>query len=376
MLRNALLFFVAITALVGLLLFSQWESGPLRVSGFIEADDIRVGSRVGGRVERVEIVEGQRVEVGDVLLLLEPFDLLQQREAAEAELAERLAEYQRLQAGFRPEEVAEAKARVDRAAALLKKLVNGPRPAEIRAARKDVEEAGARLELAEVEYKRVETLRAQGATTAEALDRAASEYKSASAVLEARQAELDLLEEGTRVEEIEEARAQLAEAEEAWKLRRNGFRREDIEKAKAAVDAARARLQALEERIEELTVRAPVDAVVEAVDLEPGDLVGANVPAISLLDYDRLWVRAYVPEDALDIETGQKVTVTVDSYPGEQFAAHVSFVARQAEFTPRNVQTPEERSKQVFRIKVILDEGLDRLRPGMAADVWFEEDPE
>ena len=90
------------------------------------------------------------------------------------------------------------------------------------------------------------------------------------------------------------------------------------------------------------------------------------------MDGERLWVRAYVPENHLNIQMGHKVWVTVDSFPQRRFAGHVSFVSRQAEFTPGNVQTPEERSKQVFRIKVLLDEGTNVLRPGMAADVWLE----
>ena len=105
------------------------------------------------------------------------------------------------------------------------------------------------------------------------------------------------------------------------------------------------------------------------IDLQPGDLVAPNAPVLSLLDTGHLWVRAYVPENRLDIQVGQKVPITVDSFPGKTFSGHISFISRQAEFTPNNVQTPEERSKQVFRIKVEIDEGRDVLRPGMTADV-------
>jgi multidrug resistance efflux pump len=94
---------------------------------------------------------------------------------------------------------------------------------------------------------------------------------------------------------------------------------------------------------------------------------------ISMMDRRSLWVRAYVPEDRMDVEIGRAVAVTVDSRPGQRFAGRVGFIARQAEFTPGNVQTPEDRSRQVFRIKVILEEGRDVLRPGMGADVWLEE---
>ena len=127
------------------------------------------------------------------------------------------------------------------------------------------------------------------------------------------------------------------------------------------------------QQIEELAIKAPVNGTIESVELRPGDLVAPNAPALSILDNSTIWVRAYVPENQLSLQLGQKLPVTVDSFPARRFAAHVSFIARQAEFTPNNVQTPEERSKQVFRIKVTLDEGLDMLHPGMAADVWLEE---
>jgi multidrug resistance efflux pump len=110
---------------------------------------------------------------------------------------------------------------------------------------------------------------------------------------------------------------------------------------------------------------------VEALELRPGDLTAPGAPVLSLRDTSRMWVRAYVPENRLDIRLHQEMTVTVDSFPGQPFRGAVTFIAPEAEFTPANVQTPEERSKQVFRIKVTLREGLEQLRPGMAADVWL-----
>jgi multidrug resistance efflux pump len=126
--------------------------------------------------------------------------------------------------------------------------------------------------------------------------------------------------------------------------------------------------------MKELTVVSPCDCVVESIDLRPGDLVARDAPSVALLDLSRLWVRAYVPESRLgQVKNEHKVFVEVDSFPDERFAGHVSFISREGEFTPKNIQTPEERSKQVFRIKVLLDEGMDRLRIGMAADVLLDE---
>ncbi|HEY7086963.1 MAG TPA: efflux RND transporter periplasmic adaptor subunit [Tepidisphaeraceae bacterium] len=269
MLIRLLALLAVVGILIGALFFSQLRHEPLKVSGFIEADEIRVGSRVGGRVMRVEAVEGHVVKVGDLLIELEPYDL-----------NERLAE-----------------------------------------ARAKIEQGKAQQQLAQVSVDRLKPAFEHGAASKE---------------------------------EMDSALAQLA-------------------LAKAGVEAAEAAAKAIERQIGELVVKSPVNGTVEAVDLQPGDLVAANAPVLSLMDTSNLWVRAYVPENHLDIEIGRKVIVTVDSFPKREFHAHVSFLARQAEFTPGNVQTPEERSKQVFRMKVTLDEGLDVLRPGMSADVWLED---
>ena len=131
---------------------------------------------------------------------------------------------------------------------------------------------------------------------------------------------------------------------------------------------------AIRRQIEELRIVAPVEGTIEAVELRPGDLVGAGTPVISIMDTSHLWIRAYVPENRLDLHIGDQVPIRVDSYPDDTFQGRISFVARQAEFTPGNIQTPEERSKQVFRTKITLLDGLDRLRPGMSADIWLDKD--
>jgi multidrug resistance efflux pump len=113
---------------------------------------------------------------------------------------------------------------------------------------------------------------------------------------------------------------------------------------------------------------------VEAIDLLPGDLIAPNAPSVSLLDTSRLWVRGYVPEARLgEIRLGQQVPIRVEGLPRESFAGRITFIATQAEFTPRNVQTPEERSKQVFRIKVRVETGAEKLRVGMTADLLLDE---
>ena len=365
----AIVVFAAV--LFAALLYSQQRTERFKVSGFIEADETRVGSRVGGRVLHVFAIEGKPVPENGVLFELEPFDLRERRSEAAAHLAERTAELQKLTAGFRVEEIAQAEAHVEQLAARLLKLQNGPRPEEIEAAAKEAKEAEERYRLAELNYKRAEELMGKGATTQDEFDRISSEVRSVRATWDARQARYRLLEKGTRSEEIDEAKAQIKEATAALDLLKSGYRSEEIGQARAAVDAAQAALNAIDRQLEELTVKGPPGALVQAIDLHPGDLVGANVPVVSVLDTQKLWVRAYVPEDRLSIQVGDEAEVRVDSFPGDVFAGRITFVSDEAEFTPRNVQTPEERSKQVFRIKVTLENGLDRLRPGMSADVFF-----
>jgi multidrug resistance efflux pump len=360
---------LVVLALSALIAYSQFRPAADRVSGFIEADEIRLGSRVGGRVRKVHVEEGQRVEPGQKLVELEPFDLEAERERAAATLATREADFARMTAGLRPEEIAQAEARYQQLQATLDELVAGPRKQEIEAASARLRMTEAQLRLARENFRRVNELAATNATTQENIDRATEALDAAEGAVAAQREELGLLQVGTREETIRAGKAQVEEARLAWELAKQGFRQEEITKAEAARDAAKAALAAIDQRLAELTITSPVGGVIEAMDLQAGDLAGPAAPVMSIMDDSRLWVRAYVPENRLDLKVGQRMWVMVDSFPGERFAGELTFISRQAEFTPSNVQTPEERIKQVFRIKVELREGLDKLRAGMAADV-------
>jgi HlyD family secretion protein len=373
MIQRLLILIGIAAALLLALVLSQRRQEPRKVSGFVEADEIRLGSRVGGRVKSVAVDEGQRVRKGDVLVELEAYDLHERLAEASSLAAQKTALYEQRLGGYRAEEIAQAKARRDQLASQLAKLKHGPRAQEITAASAELELARSELQLAELKLARTEDLHQTGAATQEALDEATTQRKVAQARVTAREQQSALLREGTRTEDLQQAEAQLEEAEQAWQLMRNGYEPKELEQARAAMDAARAAQAAIEQQLAELKIVAPVEAAVEALELQPGDLIAADAPAVSLLDLSHLWIRAYVPENQLNLSLGQPVSVTVDSFPGRRFAGRLSFIARQAEFTPGNVQTPEERSKQVFRIKVELLDGGDALRPGMAADVWLDD---
>lgn len=367
--RKVLIVVVLVAAALGLLFWQQHRSGPFFVSGLIEADEIRVGSRLGGRVLEVIVSEGQVVNAGDVLVRLDPYDLHERLAETRATLAAAKVQLDKLKAGFRVEEVAQARARRDRFKAMLDELVAGARPLDFQIQQDKVMVAEAEVTRAQAEYDRVMGLTERAVSES---DDAVRGLAVAKAKLEQARHELALMKEGTRAEQIAQAQANLAESEAAFSMAEKGNRAEDITYAEAQLQASEAAMSVIERQMKELVVTAPVKSVVEALELRPGDLIAANAPILSLLDTARLRVRAYVPENRLDLQVGQKVPIRVDAFANRRFSAHISYVSRAGEFTPSNIQTPEERSKQVFRVRVELDEGQDVLRAGMFADVFLE----
>ena len=372
--KRRLLLLLLVTVIVGMLVASRFLTQPVKISGYIEADEVRVGSRVGGRVSEVLVREGQQITRGQSLLRLQPYDLQLRLAEALSQLAAREAVLAKLKAGLRPEEVAQTQARVNRLTATVAKLVAGPREEEVAAARARLTLSMAQRDRAKRSYERIQALYSRDATSVsrEELDRVLEDSQVAEATHQVRQEELQLLERGTRDEEKAEARAQLEEAAQALAMAKSGFRAEEIAETAATVNAAQAAVDAIKIQINELEVLSDVNGVVEALELRPGDLVAPNAPLLSLLDTSRIWVRAYVPENRLNVRIGDRFWVTVDSFPKRDFEGTVTYISNQAEFTPRNVQTPDERSGQVFRIKVELSDDAHELRPGMAADVWLD----
>ena len=218
--------------------------------------------------------------------------------------------------------VAQSKAALDRA-------LNGPTCEELARARIN-------YEAAETDRRRMEGLLNAGAISQQQYD--ASNVKAATA-----QQTLKELEKGTRPEDIAAARAQLRGQEE--------------------------RLEFLRHQLSETQILAPADGVIQSIDLRPGDLVEAGRPVAKLLEPNEIWVRVYVPEPQLgSVRQGQNAWVTVDTWPDRKFPGKVVEISDRAEYTPRNVQTMEQRSDQVFGVKIAIDPTPD-LKPGMAAVV-------
>jgi HlyD family secretion protein len=201
-------------------------------------------------------------------------------------------------------------------------------------------------------------------------DTAQAQADSAAGLAEAARQQYEQALTGPRPEDIAQARAALAAAEASRDRVVAGPRSEEIDAARARVAQSEATLAQMDVDLAEMDIVASRDAHLEIFDLRPGDLVAPNQTVATLVLPNSLWVRVYIPEDRLGwVHVGQPLDVRVDTWPGEVFHGFIDQINRRAEFTPRNVQTVEERIKQVFGVRVRLDNSSDKLRPGMAADV-------
>jgi HlyD family secretion protein len=345
-------------------------ANQLALSGTIEADEIHIGSKVSGRIAAVLVKEGQEIRQGQVIIRFESYDFDAKRSDAIAAIAMAEANLQKLQAGNRPEEIQEARAQAEAARANVELARNGARRQEIDAARAELDAANADYEVAKSNFARIEQLSRDGISSRQDYDNAKAALDRAKGRRDATKQQLDLLLAGTRSEEIQRAEKQYQQARARQQLIEKGARKEDIDAAVSQVTRARAALQQIETQMNELEVKSPADAFIEVLQVRPGDLIAPNAPVATLVELDRLWVRVYVPEPELGhAQLGKEVSITVDSFIGEIFKGTIEQISARGEFTPRNVQTREERTHQVFALRVRVDNSAKRLRAGMAADV-------
>jgi len=344
------------------------ERKPYEWSGTVEARTISVGSRAGGRVKEVLAREGEPVQAGQALLTLEPADYPAQLLQAKAQLAQWQANLEKLQRGARPEELAESRARALTAKAALAQAVAGSRPEEVAAAEARLAVQEVAVEKAKLAAGRVHALDKSGATAQVDVDNADMDLKGAIALRDALKHQLDELKNGTRRTEVAQAQAREMEQSASARLVAAGSRTEDLKVAQALVDGAQGHVDQIMVMLDELTVKAPLPARVEALDLRPGDILAPNATAAVLLEEKQLFVRIYVPETLLGhVKLGQAVPVSVDSFPDQHFQGVVEHINGVGEYSPRNLQTADERADQVFATRVGLRSGFEQLRAGMAA---------
>lgn len=359
MLRKGLILPLATIGLAAVAAYSMgWfrHDNGLQGSGTVEARDIRVGSKIGGRIDKVLVREGDSVKAGQVLITFDDKELL-------ASLAQSHANAEKAERGYRSEEIAEAQAAAAQAKAEYDQRRNGYRQEDIDVAQADLDRATADEIRTHLDFQRYDSLAQKDLVSKQQRDTAEANWKMALAQKENAQHKLDELRRGYRPEEIAAAEARYHQTEATLEKLERGNRREDI-------DAARAALAYDEARFRERQVLAPADATVEVLDVRPGDLIPPNTPVATLLERDQIYVRIYIPETVIGhVHLGQKAEIRVDSFPNQIFPGVVEQINQQAEFLPRNVQTREERVHQVFGVKVRIDDSSRHVLAGMAADV-------
>jgi len=353
---------IAIVLCLGIAAY-VWASSrpqPLVASGTVEARDIRVGSKVGGRIEQVLVREGEKVEAGQVLATFDDRELKATMDASQAN-------FQKLERGFRPEEVAQVRAQAAQAKADYELKKNGNRREDIDAAQADADRAKADAVRTESTWKRVSDLSNQDIFSKQQRDDAEGAWKNAVAAQRSADEKSAALRNGFRPEEVASAEHHYHDAASRAQEYEQGSRREDIAQAKAQYeyDAARYR---------ERQVVSPAASTVEVMDIRPGDLIAPNVPIVTLLERDQLYIRIYVPETEMGrVKLRQKASVTLDAFAKQPFDGEVEQINQQSEFLPRNVQTREERVHQMVGVKIRVHDDQGRIRPGMAADVKLKE---
>ena len=292
-------------------------SNELTLSGNIEAHESLVSFKVQGRIVALPVEEGQQVEQGALLARLEDADFKQK---------------------VRIDETA-----VDVRQSDLALTLAGTREQEIKASQQAVIDAQADLQQKRLDNDRAQQLFAKDEIAAQDRDQAATALKRTEATFQAAQQRYNEAVEGSRKEDIAIARANLAEADANLGL----------------------------SRIDEsyTTLRAPSAGVITVREAELGEVVEPGSPVVTLADLDHVWLRAYIAETDLGrIHWGQEAAVTTDTYPGKQYRGRISFISPDAEFTPKSVQTSQERVTLVYRIKIDIDNPDHELKPGMPAD--------
>jgi HlyD family secretion protein len=289
----------------------------IKVSGNIETTEVNVGFKVPGRIVSLSIQEGDWVEKGKVLAKLDDEDLRNRFELAKATLNSAQAKLSKLLAGSRPEELGEAEAVLF--------------------------QAKSDLENKQAHYERMKPLFGRGVIPKETLDNAEAGYKI--------------------------ARANFQKATENYNLVKEGPRKEDIEDARAQVEQARASLKLTETQLGYTVLHSPLTGVVLVKSSEMGEVVNPGTSILTLADLGNVWLKAYIPETDLGkVKWGQEVVVTTDLRPRKEYKGKISFISSQAEFTPKSIQTEKERVTLVYRIKVDIPNPDRELKPGMPAD--------
>lgn len=356
------------------------EEAVAAVSGNIELTEVNIAFKTPGRLVSLDVKEGDAVKAGQVIGRLDTEQLESQRAMANAvlraaqsrigQLRTAIAFQEQNLAGLTEQRGAELRA----AEAQLDELREGAREQEKQQARAMLRQATSQFERAEADWKRAERLFQNEDISAADHDRARAAYLAAQAQRDEARERLNLVEEGPRSQTIAAAGAQVERARAALRTTQAGTLelerlRQELQTRIAETEQAEASLALVQTQIADATAVSPIDGVVLTKAAEAGEVLAAGVTVATIGDLRAPWLRGYISQQHQGrVQLGSEVRVWVDSYPGRTFAGRLSFLAQEAEFTPKQIQTAEERAKLVYRVKIDLENPEGALKANMPAD--------
>ena len=378
------LLLLAILAAAGFYLwsarFSHKNENQLGVSGNIELTQVDISFKVPGKLVELAVDEGSFVKKGMVIARIDREQVEQQRSRDEASVAASSSQYQQMETSVRwqretlESDIALRKAEERAAQARLDLLLAGSRPQEIQQAEAAVQDATAQHNQAKADWDRGQELFKNDDISRAQYDQYRMRLDSTSAILRQAQEKFALVKEGPRKEDIEAARAEVERAKAALKASEANRleverREEDVKAHRADVARAKAQVAMTQTQINDTVVTSPIDGVVLVKSAEVGEVLAAGTTVVTIGDIDHPWLRAYINETDLGrIKLGQPVTLANDSYPDKTYPGRISFISSEAEFTPKQIQTREERVKLVYRIKIDVDNQRHELKSNMPVD--------
>jgi membrane fusion protein YbhG len=378
-----ILLVLAALATAGVVTYRSMHQDPTNrivVSGNIELNQVDIAFKTSGRLIERDVNEGDHVTKGEVIARLDPEQLLRQRDTAEAALqtvtaqaaeAATALEWQRQSVKA---ELQLRNADLSAAESQLLQLKNGARPQEIREAQAGVAAAQSQYLQAKKDWDRAQTLYKNDDISTSQHDMARTRFESAEANLNAAQEKADLVTAGPRAETIEAAAAQVEKAKAGVQAAQADAldtqrREQDVVARQGDIRRARAQIALINSELADMTVTSPINGVVLVKAADVGEVLAPGTNVVTVGDIDHPWLRAYIRETDLGrVKLGAKARVTTDSFPGKVYDGRVSFISSEAEFTPKQIQTAEERVKLVYRIKIDIDNPRHELKSNMPAD--------
>lgn len=374
---------VVVLLIVALWAFGRWGGGrgsAITLSGNIELTQVDIAFKIPGKLIERAVDEGEPVKKGMLIARLDTEQLKRQRErdqaaqaVAESQLGQMMTAVQYQQETLEAD-VQLRRAELQQAEARLRDLLAGSRAQEIEQARAALEEARTEEQRATRDWERAQTLYKNDDISTSQYDQFQARYKAAVAIARQARERLGLIEEGPRREEIVAARAQVARARAALRLGEATAlelkrKRQEIGARRAETDRARAQVAITDTQLQDAVAYSPIDGTVLTKAAEVGQVLAAGTTIVTIGDLDHPWFRGYINEKDLGrVKLGAKVKVTTDSFPGKVCWGRVSFIASEAEFTPKQIQTTAERVKLVYRVKIDIPNPQHELKLNMPVD--------